>query len=150
SCASRKFCAAHGGSHSSKQTDSSASIWGNKSAAAHPSAALFRQGVANRKGAQHAGWLDSGTFRQPVVRSGGAVGRRGVALRRIPFRAGELLVAPARPFPTKDAFSIGGNTRSTIAAFFVASFRGHDHMIEALATNGANHPLDIGSLPRRA
>src|SRR6266566_72793 len=25
----------------------------------------------------------------------------------------------------------------------------HDHMIEALATNGANHPLDIGSLPRR-
>ena len=26
----------------------------------------------------------------------------------------------------------------------------HDHMIEAFATNGANHPLDIGSLPRRA
>src|SRR6267143_6777637 len=25
----------------------------------------------------------------------------------------------------------------------------HDHMIEAFATNGANHPLDIGSLPRR-
>jgi hypothetical protein len=26
----------------------------------------------------------------------------------------------------------------------------HDHMIEALATNGSNHSLDIGSLPRRA
>src|SRR2546430_8543507 len=26
----------------------------------------------------------------------------------------------------------------------------HDHVIEAFATNGANHPLDIGSLPRRA
>jgi hypothetical protein len=26
----------------------------------------------------------------------------------------------------------------------------HDHMIEALATNGFNHSLDTGSLPRRA
>ena len=26
----------------------------------------------------------------------------------------------------------------------------HDHMIEALAPNGTNHPLYIGSLPRRA
>jgi hypothetical protein len=26
----------------------------------------------------------------------------------------------------------------------------HDHMIGAFATNGANHPLDIGSLPGRA
>ena len=26
----------------------------------------------------------------------------------------------------------------------------HDHMIEAFATNGSDHPLDIGSLPRRA
>ena len=26
----------------------------------------------------------------------------------------------------------------------------HNHMIEALATNGSNHPLHIGSLPRRA
>jgi hypothetical protein len=25
----------------------------------------------------------------------------------------------------------------------------HDHMIEALATNGTNHSLDVGSLPRR-
>src|SRR2546430_17429794 len=29
-------------------------------------------------------------------------------------------------------------------------FMEHDHMIEAFATNGANHPLDVGSLPRRA
>jgi hypothetical protein len=26
----------------------------------------------------------------------------------------------------------------------------HNHLIEALATNGSNHSLDIGSLPRRA
>src|SRR5215469_14304822 len=26
----------------------------------------------------------------------------------------------------------------------------HDHMIEALTTNGSNHSLDIGPLPRRA
>ena len=26
----------------------------------------------------------------------------------------------------------------------------HDHMIEAFATNGTDHPLDVGSLPRRA
>ena len=26
----------------------------------------------------------------------------------------------------------------------------HDHMIEALTTNGSNHSLYIGSLPRRA
>src|SRR2546430_14312675 len=29
-------------------------------------------------------------------------------------------------------------------------FMEHDHMIEAFATNGSVHPLDIGSLPRRA
>jgi hypothetical protein len=26
----------------------------------------------------------------------------------------------------------------------------HDHMIEALASNGTNHPLHIRSLPRRS
>jgi len=26
----------------------------------------------------------------------------------------------------------------------------HDHMIQALAPNGPNHPLDVSSLPRRA
>src|SRR6267142_7265101 len=55
--------------------------------------------------------FDSGPFRQPVVRSRGAVRRRGVALRRIPFRAGESLVTPVRPSPTKDAFSIGDSNR---------------------------------------
>src|SRR5437773_6045957 len=56
--------------------------------------------------------FDSGSFREPVVRSGGAVRRRGVALRRIAFRAGEWLVAPVRPSPTKDAFSIGDSNRN--------------------------------------
>src|SRR5437660_2991452 len=68
--------------------------------------ALF--GLESRKA--NTGRVDSGSFRQPVVRSGGAVRRRGVALRRIPFRAGESLVAPVRPSPTKDAFSIGGDS----------------------------------------
>ena len=40
------------------------------------------------------------------------VRRRRVALRRIPFRAGESLVAPVRPSPTKDAFSIGDSSRN--------------------------------------
>ena len=44
--------------------------------------------------------------------------------RRSPFPAAESLVAPARPFPTKDAFSIDGSIRNTIGAFFVASFHG--------------------------
>src|SRR5437773_3968644 len=70
--------------------------------------ALF--GLESRKA--NTGRVDSGSFRQPVVRSGGAVRRRGVALRRIPFRAGESLVAPVRPSPAKDAFSIGDSNRS--------------------------------------
>src|SRR5262252_2116200 len=31
-----------------------------------------------------------------------------------------------------------------------AGFIEHDDMVETLAPNGTNHPLDIGSLPRRA
>src|SRR5205807_10222401 len=98
--------------------------------------ALF--GLESRKA--NTGRVDSGSFRQPVVRSGGAVRRRGVALRRIPFRAGESLVAPVRPSPAKDA------SRSVVIVIEIGSesstYRGfmeHDHMIEAFATNGANH-----------
>jgi hypothetical protein len=56
--------------------------------------------------------FDSASFWQPVVRSGGAVRRRGVALQRIPFRVGESLVAPVSPPPTKDAFSIDDSNRN--------------------------------------
>ena len=72
------------------------------------------------RNAQHDGF----GLRQPVARSGDAAHRPAERPRRSPFPAAESLVAPARPFPTKDAFAIGGNTRSTIGAFFVASFRG--------------------------
>ena len=58
------------------------------------------------------GAMGFGFFRQPVFRSGGAARRRGVALRRIPFRAGESVVAPVSPSPTKDAFSIGDSNRN--------------------------------------
>src|SRR5215469_6738064 len=68
--------------------------------------------------------MDLGSFRQPVVRSGDAAHRPAEWPRRPPVPAAESLVARARPFPTKDAFSIDGNTRSTIGAFFVASLRG--------------------------
>jgi len=63
-------------------------------------------------------------FRQPVVRSGGAVHRRAVALRRVPFRAAESLAAPASPSPMKDGFWIGDSNRNTNEGFAVASFHG--------------------------
>jgi len=50
----------------------------------------------------------------------------------------------------KDAFSIGASNRNTNCWFVVARFMEHDHIIEALASNGSNHSLYIGSLPSRA
>jgi hypothetical protein len=85
--------------------------------------------------------MDLGSFRQPVARSGGAAHRPAERTRRTPSPAAESLVAPARPFPTKDAFSIGGNTRSTHWSVLCSELSWnmeHDHMIEALPTNGAN------------
>ena len=57
--------------------------------------------------------VDSGFFRQPVVRSGGAVRRPAAPSRRTPFREVESLVARASPSPTRDAFSIGDSNRNT-------------------------------------
>src|SRR5882762_3860040 len=84
--------------------------------------ALF--GLESRKA--NTGRVDSGSFRQPVVRSGGAVRRRGVALRRIPFRAGDSLVAPVRPSPAKDAFSI----RRALHTMQHANFLDHTGAVE--------------------
>jgi hypothetical protein len=117
-CASRKFRATHGGSHSSKRTakvERLAALLesGEPNSLMRTCArALFGQEISNAEDGQRAAWLDSGSFRRPVVRSGGAVRRRGVALRRTPFRAGESLVAPVSPSPTKDAFSIGDSNRN--------------------------------------
>jgi hypothetical protein len=58
--------------------------------------------------------IDSGFFRQPVVRSGGVVHRPVVPPRRIPFPVAESLVAPVRPSLTKDGFSIDDSTENRI------------------------------------
>src|ERR1700730_553149 len=57
-------------------------------------------------------------FRQPVVRSGGAVHRPATPPRRTPLPGAESLVAAVNPSPTKDVFSNGvtngqSNTHST-------------------------------------
>ena len=57
--------------------------------------------------------VDSGSFRQPAVRSGGAAHPPAVAPRRTPFPVAESLVAPVSPSPTKDVFSIDGSNRNT-------------------------------------
>jgi hypothetical protein len=57
--------------------------------------------------------VDSGSFRHPAVRSGGAAHQPAVARRRTPFPAVESLVAPVSPSPTRDVFSIDGSNRNT-------------------------------------
>jgi len=57
--------------------------------------------------------VDSGSFRQPVVRSGGAVRRLAIPLRLVLAPAAEPVVARASPSPTRDAFSIGDSNRNT-------------------------------------
>src|SRR6516225_10057365 len=87
-----------------------------------------RQGVAARS------VVDSGGFRQPVVRSGDAVHRPAALPRRIPFPAAESLVTRVNPSPTKDGFAIGDSNRNTNGAFVVTSFHGtrlHDRGIRA-------------------
>jgi hypothetical protein len=46
--------------------------------------------------------VDSDAFRQPVVRSGGAVRRPAAPPRRTPFPEVESLVALVSPSPTKE------------------------------------------------
>ena len=57
--------------------------------------------------------VDSGFFRQPVVRSGDAGHRPAERPRRTPFPAAESLVARASPSPMKDVFSIDDSNRNT-------------------------------------
>jgi hypothetical protein len=80
----------------------------------------------------------------------GAVRRQGVALRPIPFRAGESLVAAARPSQRKMCSRSMIVIEIRIEGSSLRGFMEHDHMIEALASNGSNHSLYIASLPRRA
>jgi len=68
--------------------------------------------------------VDSDSFRQPVVRSGGAVRRPAAPPRQTPFREVESLVARASPSATKDASSIGDSNRNTKPGFVVTSFHG--------------------------
>ena len=68
--------------------------------------------------------VDSDSFRQPVVRNGGAVCRPAAPPRRTPFREVESLVARASPSAMKDASSIGDSNRNTKSGFVVTSFHG--------------------------
>ena len=68
--------------------------------------------------------VDSDSFRQPVVRSGGGVRRPAAPPRRTPFPEVESLVALVSPSPTKDASSIGDSNRNTTSGFVVTSFHG--------------------------
>ena len=68
--------------------------------------------------------VDSEAFRQPVVRSGGAVRRPAAPPRRTPFPEVETLVALVSPSPTKDTSSVGDSNRNTTSGFVVASFHG--------------------------
>jgi len=74
----------------------------------HSSDANFK---GSRKGKAFV--ADSGSLRQPVVRSGGAAHRPAAPPRRSLFQAAESLVAPVSPSLTKDVFSIGDNSRNT-------------------------------------
>ena len=71
--------------------------------------------------------VDSDSFRQPVVRSGGAVRRPAAPPRRAPFPEVESLVAMVSPSPTRDASSIGDSNRNTTSGFVVTSFHGRSH-----------------------
>jgi hypothetical protein len=70
------------------------------------------------------GEVDSGSLRRPVVHSGGAVHRPGTRPRLTPFPEAEWIVAGASPFPTRDAFLIGGSSRNTNRGFDAAKFHG--------------------------
>src|SRR6516225_2069985 len=90
--------------------------------------------ISKRQGEAARSAVDSGAFRQPVVRSGDAVHRLAAMPRRIPFPAAESLLAPVSPSPTKDGFAIGDSNRNTNGAFVVTSFHGtrlHDRDIRA-------------------
>ena len=70
------------------------------------------------------GVADSDFFRQPVVRSGGAVRRPAAPPRRTPFPEVESFVALVSPSPTKDASSISDSNRNTTSGFVITSFCG--------------------------
>jgi hypothetical protein len=80
-------------------------------------------GIRFKELAGRRGWAVA-LFRQPVVRTDGATRRVAAAPRLAPFPLVESVVAPASPFPTKDAFSIGDSTGNKRPGFDVASFRG--------------------------
>ena len=75
-------------------------------------------------GSSRSSALECGCFRQPVVRSGGAVHRLGAPPRLTRFPAAEWGAARVSPFPRRDAFWIGDSSRNRKRGFGVASFHG--------------------------
>src|SRR5215469_18192592 len=60
---------------------------------------------------------DSGSFRRPVVRSGGAVRRPAAAPRLVPCPPAEWAAGRANPSPTRDGFAIGDSSGFDVASF---------------------------------
>ncbi len=88
--------------------------------------------------------VESGCFRRPVVRSGGAVRRPGTAPPLPPLPSAEWIVAPASLSPTRDAFSIGDSSRNTKPGFDVTSFHGTQ-----LHDRGTHAEWNQSPVPRR-
>jgi len=72
-----------------------------------------REAISTQGGAARV-VMDSGFSGSPAFIVGGAAHRPVAPPPRIPFPAAESLVAPVRPSPKKDGFSIDGNNRNTI------------------------------------
>ena len=118
-CPYRKFCAAYSGCHTSKRIVDSHSVRPCLSLVneirrcTRLQESTVRTQISKPQGEAARSVVDAGVFRQPVVRSGGAVHQPAAPTRRTPFPAAESHVAPASPSPTKDVFSIGDSNRNT-------------------------------------
>jgi hypothetical protein len=87
-------------------------------------ASTFRRRIPNGGAETTRSIVGSGSFTQPVVRSGDVVHQPAVSPRRIPFPAAESLLAPGSPSPRRDVFSTDDSTRNTNEGFAVMSFPG--------------------------
>ena len=119
-CPYPKFCAAHGGCHSPNRTAKRKQCAalpesGEQKAPMHTCAweQNWDTQISKGPGEKARSVVDSGFFRQPVVRSGDAAHRPAARPRRTPFPAAESLVARASPSPMKDVFSIDDSNRNT-------------------------------------
>src|SRR6516225_5255060 len=93
------------------------------------------------------GGLKRYRFRRRTARTDDAVPRLGVPPLLGPAPAAELSGALASPFPRKGEAGFRDNRKNKLIAFGADRFVENNHMIQAFAPNGANHALDVSSLP---